>query len=98
MLRGRSFGGEILYIYPENLVAKATLWLWELRDLGVLGIGLLLSLLALVRLGWFLPLVVTALFGFLTIRLTDASILDFIRYAVGYFFLRPQIYEWRTAQ
>ena len=24
-----------MYIYPDNLSAKATLWLWELRDLSL---------------------------------------------------------------
>ena len=23
-----------MYIYPDNLAAKATLWLWELKDLA----------------------------------------------------------------
>ena len=32
-----------MYIYPDNLSAKATLWLWELRDIGIIGVGLLLS-------------------------------------------------------
>lgn len=35
-----------MYIYPDNLSAKATLWLWELRDIGIIGVGLLLSVLA----------------------------------------------------
>ena len=30
-----------MYIYPDNLSAKATLWLWELRDIGIIGVGLL---------------------------------------------------------
>ena len=25
-----------MYIYPDNLSAKATLWLWELRDIGII--------------------------------------------------------------
>ena len=36
-----------MYIYPDNLKAKAKLWLWELRDVAVIGTGLLLSVLAL---------------------------------------------------
>ena len=31
------------YIYPDNLKAKATLWLWALRDVGVLAVSGLLS-------------------------------------------------------
>jgi len=26
-----------MYIYPDNLSAKATLWLWELRGIGIIG-------------------------------------------------------------
>ena len=33
-----------MFIYPENLKAKPMLWLWLLRDIGVIGIGALLWL------------------------------------------------------
>ena len=29
-----------MYIYPDNLSAKATLWLWKLRDIGIIGVGI----------------------------------------------------------
>lgn len=83
-----------MYIYPENLKAKATLWLWTLRDVAVIGIGLLISILALAQGGFMPPLVVTVLFAFLSIRVEDASILDFLRYAVNFLFLKQQYYEW----
>ena len=73
-----------MYIYPDNLSAKATLWLWELRDIGIIGVGLLLSVLALTQTGIALPLVLTAVFAFLTIRHEGTSILDFIRYAAAF--------------
>lgn len=66
-----------MYIYPDNLKAKATLWLWELRDVAALGIGLLLSVLALAQWSFVLPLILTVLYGFLSIRMAEASILDF---------------------
>lgn len=84
-----------MYIYPDNLKAKPTMWLWALRDVAVIGIGLLISVFALARLGIFTPVVLTAVYTFLTIRMADASILDFIRYAFGYFFGKPQTYHWR---
>ena len=28
-----------MYIYPENLKAKAMLWLWELRDIAIIGVA-----------------------------------------------------------
>ena len=42
----------MIFIYPDNLTAKPTLWLWELKDLAVVGIGLLLSVLALASFGF----------------------------------------------
>ena len=49
-----------MYLYPDNLKAKATLFLWELRDVGIIGVGLLLSVFALAQLRFFLPIVATA--------------------------------------
>lgn len=84
-----------IFIYPDNLTAKPTLWLWELKDLAVVGVGLLLSVLALVSSGFLLPLVLTVLYAFLSIRMEDASILDFLRNAVCFLFLHQQYYEWK---
>ncbi len=84
-----------IFIYPDNLTAKATLWLWELKDLAVVGVGLLLSVLALASFGFLLPLVLTVLYAFLSIRMEDASIQDFLRNAVSFLFLHQQFYEWR---
>ena len=59
------------------------------------GVCLVLSVLALVELGLLLPLIGTALYAFLSIRLEEASILDFLRYAMCFLFLKQQYYEWR---
>ena len=42
-----------------------------------------------------LPLVLTAVFAFLTIRHEGISILDFIRYAAAFLITKQQYYEWR---
>ena len=84
-----------MYIYPDNLTAKAMLWLWELKDVGVIGVGLLLSILALTQTGIFIPLVLTAVYGFLSIRFDDTSILDFIRSAAAFLIAKQQFYEWK---
>lgn len=86
-----------MYIYPDHLRAKATLWLWQLRDIGIIGVALLLSVLAISQLGLALPIVLTAVYAFLTIRFEDTSILDFLRYACAFFIGRQQLYEWRMA-
>ena len=84
-----------MYIYPDNLKAKATLWLWQLKDVGIIGVGALISILALTQLGFIPPIVLTAVYAFLTIRFDDTSILDFIRYACAFFIGKQQFYEWR---
>ena len=83
------------YLYPQNLKATANLWLWGLLDFTILCIAALLSVVALVQLGFFIPAVATLCFGFLTIRMDDTTVLDFIRYAVRYFILTQQYFEWR---
>ena len=83
-----------MFIYPEDLKARATVWLWELRDVAIIGVGALLSVLILVQTGLLPPLVLTALYAFLSIRLEGASILDFLRYAVCFLILKQQYYEW----
>jgi len=82
-------------MYPDNLKAKATLWLWELRDIGIIGIGLLVSVFTLAQHGNMIPIVITVAFAFLSIRFEDTSIMDFIHYACAFFIFKQQMYEWR---
>ena len=67
------------YIYPNNLKARAALWLWSLRDLVLVGI-----------------MAMTMCYAFMTIRLDDITVVDFIRYAVKYFISTQQYFEWRS--
>ena len=84
-----------MFIYPDTLKAKPLLRLWLLRDIAVIGIGALLSVLALAPgLGMGL-LVITVLYAFLTIQVEGSSILDFLRRAACFLFLCQQYYEWR---
>ena len=50
-----------MYIYPDNLRAKPKLWLWELRDVAVIGIGFLFSVLALANGSGMLLMILTVL-------------------------------------
>lgn len=68
-----------MYIYPENLKAKPMLWLWLLRDIAVIGVTALISVLSLVQGIGMVPLVVTVLYAFLSIQVDGSSILDFLR-------------------
>ena len=83
------------YLYPQNLKAKANLWLWSLRDFAIFGIAALISVVILVNTLIFIPAAVTLCFAFMTIRLEDVTVLDFISYAVRYFITTQQHYEWR---
>ena len=56
-----------MYIYPEHLKARAVMWLWQLRDLTVIGVGVLFSVLAAVQTGVIIPALITAAYAFLRI-------------------------------
>ena len=47
-----------MYIYPDNLKAKATMWLWSLKDLAIVGIIILFSVFAFAYAGVWFPLVI----------------------------------------
>ena len=83
------------YIYPQNLKATASLWLWGMRDFVILCTAALLSVVALVRLSWLVPLALTICFGLLTIRRDEITVLDFIRWCVRYFVSTQQLFFWR---
>lgn len=82
------------YIYPQNLKATANLWLWSMQDFVILAIAVLLSAVILVQLKTVMPAAVTLCYGFLTIRMDDTTVLDFMRCAVKYLISTQQYFEW----
>lgn len=83
------------YIYPDNLKATANLWLWSIKDFVIIGVGVLLAVLLLVHSKQLMPAVIVMSYAFLTIRLDDTTILDFLKYAVRFFISTQQYFEWR---
>lgn len=83
------------YLYPQNLKAKANLWLWSLRDFLILCIAILLSAVALLNSGILLPAALSLGYGFLTIRKDDQAVVDFFVYAFRFFISGQQYFEWR---
>lgn len=83
------------FIYPQNMRASATLWLWSLKDFAVIVIAALFSALVLATTKILIPAVLTAAFAFLSIRSDETTVLDFIKYAVKYFISTQQYFEWR---
>lgn len=85
-----------MYIYPDNLKAAPTLWLWRLRDLTAGGLLAVFGVVMLTQFGTPIFAAIAALYLFLTIRIDDACILDFIRKAGVYFIGRPRLYRWAS--
>ena len=84
-----------IYIYPHNLKSKAKLWFWNLRDIVIIGVALLISILALTKINFFLPLALTFVYMFLSIQPDDISVLDFIKQGIQYFLLKQQYFVWK---
>ena len=82
------------YIYPQNLKAKANLWLWGLRDFVILSVAVLISVVLAVHSKMLLPGAISMAYGVLTIR-ADTTVLDYLGYSVRYFITTQQSYEWR---
>ncbi len=68
--------------------------MWQLRDIAVGGLLAVFGVAALSQFGTPIFAAVAALYLFLTIRLDDTCILDFIRKAGVYFIGRPRLYRW----
>ena len=83
-----------VYIYPQNMRASATLWLWSLKDFAIIVIAALFSALVLATTKILIPAVLTAVYAFLSIRSDETTVLDFIKYGVRYFISTQQYFEW----
>lgn len=83
------------YIYPENLKARPMMWFWSLKHFVILAVGALASVVCLIHLHKIFPAAGVLIYGFLTISLDEATILDFLKYAVRYFLASQQKFEWR---
>ena len=83
------------YYYPQNLKAKATLWLWSLRDLVIIAIAGLLSILAWGKLHFPVPVVLTAVYAVARIRLGDFCVMDSALAVIRFFWHSQQYFEWK---
>lgn len=83
------------YIYPENLKQKAKLWLWELRDIVVIGIGIILLVYLLAETGILFPFCIVGVYAFMSMRIDDMSLLDYLTLAVKFLISSQQTFFWR---
>ena len=77
---------------------QVKLWFWTLRDIIILGVALTVSVISWAKLNFVVPAAVTVLYGFLTIRMDEYSILDFIKRAWRYFVSTQQYFEWKERE
>ena len=82
------------YIYPQNMRASATLWLWSLKDFVVVIIGALFSAIVLATTKLTIPAVLVGTYDLLSIRADGTSMLDFNKYGIKFFISTQQYYEW----
>ena len=82
------------YIYPENLRATVKLWFWNVRDFIVICSGIILSVIVFVNLWNVLPIAATVCYGFLSLRVDDTAIMDYIFNAVKFFVTSQQTFYW----
>lgn len=82
------------YIYPQNLKATANMWLWSLKDFAIISVAALLSVAVIALTKFIVPLALTLVYGFLTIRADDMRIMDYIKNAAKYLFSTQQYFEW----
>ena len=83
------------YIYPQNLKATSRLWLWSIRDFLMICLGLILSVVILTQLWTFLHFDITAVFAFLSIRLEETTIIDYMVCAFRFFVTAQQLFYWK---
>lgn len=83
------------YIYPQNLKSGAKLWLWNICNLLILCLGLILSVVIFTQFRTFLSFAITAAYAFLTIRMEEITVMDYLFCAVKFFVTAQQIYHWR---
>ncbi len=74
---------------------QVKLWFWSLRDIIILGAALTVSVVSWAKINFVLPAALTVLYGFLTIRIDEYSILDFLKRAFRYFVTTQQYFEWK---
>ena len=74
---------------------QVKLWFWTLKDIIILGVALTVSVISWAKLNFIVPAALTVLYGFLTIRMDEYSILDFIKRAWRYFVSTQQYFEWK---
>lgn len=87
-----------MFLYPNNLKAKPTLWLWHLKDIVIITITILFSVLIYSQFKITIFLILSGVYALLSLRFDDLSILDFLTYSIRFFITEPQTYTWKRKE
>ena len=74
---------------------EAKLWFWGLWDIIILAVALTISVVSWAKLNFIIPAALTLIYGFLSMRLDECSVLDYVKRAARFFLTTQQYYEWK---
>ena len=77
---------------------EAKLWFWSLKDVIILAIALTLSVVSWAKRNFIVPAAMTLVYGFISMRLDETSVLDYIRRAARYLLTTQQYFEWKESR
>lgn len=85
------------YYYPENLNQDLTILCWKARNAAIVFCCAVASGLLFIWTSLYIPLVITAVFAFFTVRLTnsDYSVYEYMKILIIYALLGQQTFFWR---
>lgn len=83
------------YLYPQNMRTEAKLWFWGLRDIIILAVALTVSVVSWAKLNFVVTAALSLVYGVLSMRLDETSVLDYIKRAARYFLTTQQYFEWK---
>lgn len=69
-----------------------------MKDVIILAIALTLAAVSWAKLNFTVPAVFSLIYGFLTIRLDESSVLDYIKRAARFFISTQQYFEWKESR
>ena len=77
---------------------EAKLWFWGLKDIIILAIALTISVVSWAKLNFVLPAALSLIYGVLSMRLDETSVLDYIKRAARLFISTQQYFEWKESR
>ncbi len=82
------------YMYPANLKEKAKIGVWEIKDVVISIILIILSFIIFTNTGAMIPLVLSATYIVLSATVQDISIKNYIKYIIRFCITQVQYFEW----